>query len=208
MKEMIYNDPDLGEIIFRKNPRSRRLSIRVNSSGVSVTVPRVVPFKIALAFLISKKDWIIKTRKKQQGKIAPISTEEIEKLRPLAKKILPLKLQTLAKRYGFQYNKVFIKNNTSNWGSCSTKKNINLNINLLRTPELLQDYVILHELCHLRYMNHGQEFHALLENLCKDNLSQLVSKGDQDAIKFNSELKPKSSVHRSLEKKLKEYRLK
>ena len=56
----------------------------------------------------------------------------------------------LACRFGFKYARVFIKHNLTNWGSCSSKGNINLNLNLLRLPEHLADYVILHELCHLR----------------------------------------------------------
>ncbi len=48
--------------------------------------------------------------------------------------------------------------------------NINLNINLVRLPHELRDYVFLHELCHLRHMNHGPEFHALLESLCPGHL--------------------------------------
>ena len=54
----------------------------------------------------------------------------------------------------------------SNWGSCSELGNINLNLNLMRLPEHLRDYVMLHELCHLRHLDHGPEFHALLESLC------------------------------------------
>ena len=61
--------------------------------------------------------------------------------------------------------RVAIKNNVSNWGSCSSKGNINLNMRLILLPEHLQDYVILHELCHLRYPDHGPAFHALLDSL-------------------------------------------
>ncbi|MBR5736814.1 MAG: M48 family metallopeptidase [Bacteroidales bacterium] len=88
-----------------------------------------------------------------------------EALRAEAKAWLIPRLATLAEKYGFTYNKVFIKNNISNWGSCSTKGNINLNMQLMRLPEELRDYVILHELCHLRQLNHGAEFHALLDSL-------------------------------------------
>ena len=89
-----------------------------------------------------------------------------EALRAEAKAWLIPRLQELAAAHGFTYNKVFIKNNVSNWGSCSTKGNINLNMQLMRLPEELRDYVILHELCHLRQLNHGAEFHALLDSLC------------------------------------------
>ncbi len=91
---------------------------------------------------------------------------QVEKLRAQAKEVLPPRLAQLAAQHGFTYNKVFIKNNVSNWGSCSSKGNINLNLRLVGLPQELQDYVMLHELCHLKYLNHGKEFHALLESVC------------------------------------------
>ena len=93
-------------------------------------------------------------------------TPEIAALRAEAKRVLPVRLRELADLHGFRYNAVRIKHNRSNWGSCSVKGNINLNLNLMRLPEELRDYVLLHELCHLRYLNHGPEFHALLEQVC------------------------------------------
>ena len=74
----------------------------------------------------------------------------------------------------FSYNRLFLKNNVSNWGSCSTKRNINLNVNLVNLPEHLIRYVILHELCHLVYMNHGTRFHALLDSVCGGKEKELA----------------------------------
>ena len=96
----------------------------------------------------------------------PISSPEVLRLRAEAEGYLPQRLSELSRQTGLEYNKVRIKHNVSNWGSCSSKKNINLNLNIMRLPPELQDYVMLHELCHLRHMNHGPEFHALLESLC------------------------------------------
>ena len=95
-----------------------------------------------------------------------METPEVARLRAEAKERLPPRLRELAAGNGFEFNRVVIKHNVSNWGSCSSKGNINLNLNLVRLPRELQDYVMLHELCHLKYMNHGPEFHALLESLC------------------------------------------
>ena len=96
---------------------------------------------------------------------APVNAQ-VEALRAQAKRDLPPRLASLAAQHGFTYNKVFIKNNVSNWGSCSSRKNINLNLRLVTLPQELQDYVMLHELCHLKYLNHGPQFHALLESVC------------------------------------------
>ena len=95
-------------------------------------------------------------------------TPEVAQLRAAAKAYLPGRLRELAAQYGFEFNQVRIKHNVSNWGSCSSKKNINLNLNLMRLPVELRDYVMLHELCHLREMNHGPQFKALLASVCPD----------------------------------------
>ena len=92
--------------------------------------------------------------------------EAVEAMRKQAKATLPPRLAELAALHGFAYKKVFIKNNVSNWGSCSSLKNINLNLRVVTLPQELQDYVMLHELCHLKYLNHGAEFHKLLESVC------------------------------------------
>jgi Zn-dependent peptidase ImmA (M78 family) len=90
----------------------------------------------------------------------------------------------LANRYDFLYNKVTIKHNSTNWGSCSARNNINLNLNIVRLPAPLRDYVLLHELCHLRHHDHGQAFHLLLEHVCTDNLLKLCETGDQQATEL------------------------
>ena len=111
---------------------------------------------------------------------APV-TPEVERMRAQAKAQLPPRLAALATLHGFQYKRVFIKNNRSNWGSCSSLGNINLNLRLVSLPEELQDYVMLHELCHLKYLNHSPQFHALLESVCPG--------------------------HRALEKQIKQYKI-
>ena len=113
--------------------------------------------------------WRIRRVRRPRRKLA--ETEETEALRREARKVLPVRLAELAAEHGFEYNQVRIKHNVSNWGSCSSKGNINLNLNLMRLPEHLRDYVMIHELCHLRYMNHGPKFHALLESVCPGHLA-------------------------------------
>jgi len=68
--------------------------------------------------------------------------------------------------YGHSYKKVFIKNTKSRWGSCSVKGNLNFNYKLLFLPQELCDYVIIHELCHLKEFNHGRDFWTLVAKTC------------------------------------------
>ena len=181
--EKIYSDSQIGDVVFRKRKGSRRISIRVHPvKGVSVTVPYMVPYMAAEAFFRLKRDWVLETMARQKEKykdVAPADPQEVESLRRQAKKVLPVRLAELAGRYGFTYNRVAIKHNSSNWGSCSAKNNINLNLNIVRLPAALQDYILLHELCHLRHHDHGHAFHLLLEHVCTDNLLKHCDTGDE-----------------------------
>lgn len=184
--EKIYRDPQIGDVVFRKSTRSRSISIRVHPvKGVSVSVPYIVPYSVAQAFFHTRRQWILETMARQKEKykdVPQVSPQEVEALRRQAKAELPQRLAELAQRYGFVYKRVTIKHNASNWGSCSTLGNINLNLNVVRLPKILQDYVLLHELCHLRHQDHGHAFHLLLEHVLTDNLVKSMSEeGKSDA---------------------------
>ena len=181
----VYTDPDLGEVVFRRNRRSRGMSISVHPRrGVTVTLPWHKSYRNGVGFLLTKREWAMETLERQRSMLIDEpepSPEGIEAMRAEAKKVLPVRLAELARKYSFEYNQVRIKHNVSNWGSCSRKGNINLNLNLMRLPENLRDYVMLHELCHLRQPDHSPRFHDLLESLCPG--------------------------HRAMEKELRKYRI-
>lgn len=178
----IIVDPEIGEVMFRKSLRSRSLSIRVHPvKGVSVSVPYIVPYAAARLFFEARRQWVIDTMARQREKCRDLprtSPEEVEALRHQARKELPERLAVLAERYGFSYNRVAIKHNATNWGSCSSKGNINLNLSILRLPDILRDYVLLHELCHLRHQDHGHSFHLLLEHVLTDHILREADNGD------------------------------
>lgn len=180
--QKVYLDPEIGEVVFRKSVKARRVSIRVHPvKGVRVSVPYMVPYSAAMAFFKTNRGKVMQIlhNQKESMKDAPsVSTAEIEALRRQAKAELLPRLAELASRYGFTYNNVTIKHNSSNWGSCSTKKNINLNLNIVRLPYPLRDYILLHELCHLRHQDHGEAFHLLLEHLLTDNLMSRLPSGE------------------------------
>ncbi len=134
----------------------------------------------------------------------------VEVMRSEAKLVLPKRLAFFASRYGFRYGKVTVKHNSSNWGSCSGKGNINLNLNLVRLPEPLCDYVLLHELAHLSFRDHGKRFHALLEKLCADDMARLAAGGDPylDGLAGRIEKsRAEFPVSRTMEREMKGYRL-
>lgn len=218
MAEKVYKDPDVGDVIIRKDSRCRRVTLRVHPfKGVRISVPSYVSYDFALQFFLTKKDWVIGTLESQRKKI-PESVPQmdanelagyIESLRLKAKIVLIPKTAYLAQKYGFKIQKVTIKHNKSNWGSCSTRGNINLNLSLVLVPSLLQDYVILHELAHLKHQNHGEMFHALVEKMCQDRFFELLSEGDELAEKLLPEIKKTHAaypVEHVLEKSIKNYR--
>ena len=184
----IYAYPQLGEVLFVKRKGLKRMSLRVHPvKGVSVSVPYMVPYAMAMAFFRLKRDWVIQTVARQKEKYANVpkaDPAQIEQMRKQAKAELPVRLAELAVMYGFVYNRVAIKHNTTNWGSCSSKNNINLNLNIVRLPAILRDYILLHELCHLRHHDHGQAFHLLLEHVCTDTVLKACDAGDETAKKI------------------------
>lgn len=212
--EKIYNDPEIGKVTFVKKPRTRRIGIKVHPvKGVSVNVPWLVPYSAALSFFLSKRDRVLSVMKLQRQKyesVKDITPRRIEEMRAEARAQLPARLAVLAGRYGFEYGRVTVRHNVSNWGSCSSRGNISLNLNLVRLPSVLRDYVMLHELCHLRHLDHGPAFHQLLERLCADNVLQLASEGDEDALRIAREAAASRSrypFHKMMTASIKRYPL-
>lgn len=85
-----------------------------------------------------------------------------------ARDYLPARARELAAKYGFSFHNVAIRNQRTRWGSCSSNGNLNFNQRLMMAPPQAIDYVIIHELCHLREMNHSPRFWALVAQFCPD----------------------------------------
>lgn len=91
-----------------------------------------------------------------------------------AKEYLPLRLETMATLKGFKYDKVTIRNSVTRWGSCSSKNNISLSLHLMKLPDELIDYILLHELCHTVQKNHGPKFWELLNRVTDGRAKHLA----------------------------------
>ncbi len=161
----------VGTVLLERSSRARRISVSIRPfKGVRVAVPFGVSFDKAQMFAQSKAGWIIKHLGKMEHlelrakALSPTSPID----RSAARKVLIDRLNLLAKKYGFTYNRVFIRNQKTRWGSCSTKNNINLNVNLVRLPDELIDYTILHELVHTRVKNHSRRFWDQMDMLLGD----------------------------------------
>jgi predicted metal-dependent hydrolase len=169
----------VGPVLLERSRRARHIGITVKPfKGVRVAVPAGVSFRKALEFARERADWIRRHAAKmhwyeERVKAAPVRPLKIDKTK--AKKFLTDRLEKLARQYGFDYNRVSIRSQRTRWGSCSAKNNISLNMKLLRLPDDLIDYVILHELVHTRVHNHGKQFWAEL-NKYVNNAKKLAKR--------------------------------
>lgn len=158
---MILNDDEFGEVIVRKSPLSRNVKFSISTSGrLAMSVP-----KYTSDFLV--KHFLNVNRKMIREKL-PVKNPAEQRTRDYQKKILmkkakeylPYRLEYYAKLYGYSYSKCRLTHANTRWGSCSSNQTISLNIGLMKVPEVLRDYVIIHELAHLNHMNHSKAFWA------------------------------------------------
>ena len=156
---MIIQDKEFGEVIVRKNSLSRSIKFSVSTSGrLSMSVPTYTSEFLAKRFLNSNRDIIrdklpIKDPTEQRAR-----DYQKNMLMKKAKEYLPYRLEYFAKLYGYSYSKCRLSHANTRWGSCSSNKTISLNIGLMKLPEVLRDYVIIHELAHLNHMDHSRAF--------------------------------------------------
>lgn len=102
---------------------------------------------------------------RKENPYGKITYEDMLKLASLAKETLPPRVKMFARRIGVTYGRITIRNQKTRWGSCSSKGNLNFNCLLMLTPPDVQDYVIVHELCHRKQMNHSPLFWAEVEKI-------------------------------------------
>ncbi len=167
---------NVGPVLFETSIRARRINITVRPGvGVRVAVPRGISFERAEMLVRTKLDWILRhltrpkdkdSRNKSRHEGIAVPSTGIDSME--ARLLLIKRLGELAQEHGFTFNRVFIRNQKTRWGSCSAKNNINLNLRLVALPQELSNYVILHELVHTRIKNHGPEFWNELERIAVD----------------------------------------
>jgi predicted metal-dependent hydrolase len=162
----------IGPVLLERSKRARHLNITVRPfGGIRAAVPFGFSYKEAERVIRANIGWIKKRQKKikqAQQKYDSLLKESTEIDKTSTREILVNRLKELSEMNGFSYNKVFIRNQKTRWGSCSAKNNISLNMKLLLLPEELRDYVILHELVHTQIKNHSPKFWEELEKYVGD----------------------------------------
>ena len=144
---------------------ARRYVMRVRPDGaLRVTIPRGGSQAEARRFAERHLDWALRQRSKQLAARRPPELEQ--ELRARAQRELPPRLLGLAEQYGLTVNRVTIRDQRSRWGSCSAKGHIALNYRLMLMPESVRDYILVHELMHLRQADHSRKFWRHVEAAC------------------------------------------
>lgn len=161
--------------------RSRRRSIVLSVNSKAEVILKV-PYRTTNAeinrILSERQDWIrthvarVRFARASADTLAPLTDEELRQLSHQATQYIPPRVVMYAERIGVSYGRITIRHQRTRWGSCSTKGNLNFNCLLMLTPPEVIDYVIVHELCHRKEMNHSTRFWALLASILPDYMQQ------------------------------------
>lgn len=158
--------------VIRSNRKT--VAIQVNSDlSVTVRAPYSASEKDIEEILKKKEAWIsrhIEKIKKTKERFEAEPTEKLtrEKVIALAEealKVIPERVEYFAKVIGVTYGKITVRNQKTRWGSCSSKGNLNFNCFLMLAPPEVLDYVVVHELCHRKQMNHSKAFWLEVEKV-------------------------------------------
>ena len=162
--DYLVEHPEVGTIKYIGNNKAKRIIISVKPEFVRVVIPKRQSFKSAQRFVESRLEWIKKNKTKI--KLQTQKKQELPEIdKKIARKVLCRRIGELAQLHNFVYNRISIRKQKTRWGSCSSKDNINLNMNLLHLPSELIDYVLLHELVHTKVKNHSNDFWDELETV-------------------------------------------
>jgi predicted metal-dependent hydrolase len=165
-KELTFQNKNIPySVRVSRRARHMRLAVYCDSSVV-LTLPLGLDLGRAEKFIESKLAWIAKSLERfrpfKNRPAIKLGRRDYKKHRVEALSIAKAKVEQWNNIYGFSYNRVNIKNQKTRWGSCSKKGNLNFNYKIAHLPEPLVDYLIVHELCHLKEFNHSKNFWSLV----------------------------------------------
>lgn len=155
--------------IIRSNRKT--ISLKVTPGGqLEVRCPRNMPTRQVRQFVLSKQDWIEAALSKlyQRPALPAFTDQDLKAMTAHAKAIIPPRVAYFADRIGVTYGTITIRHQRSRWGSCTAKGNLNFNCLLTQMPPEMLDYIIVHELCHRKEMNHSPRFWAEVSKYMPD----------------------------------------
>jgi len=154
--------------IIRSSRKTIAIEIKANGA-LLVRCPRRMSMEDIRKFVQSKESWIEKHSIDPDAvEQPPYTGEELLQLRKLARELVEARAAHYAPLVGVEYNRIAIRALRTRWGSCSTRGNLNFNCLLALVPPDVLDYVVVHELCHRKQMNHSRAFWAEVEAVLPD----------------------------------------
>ncbi len=171
--------------------RSKRktVSLEIKHDGsLLVRAPQRLSVRAIEAFVLSRESWIREKLRKYESRplLSRLTEAELEDLKKQARADLSARTARLAPLVGVSYGRITIRAQKTRWGSCSREGNLNFNCLLMLAPEEIRNYVVIHELCHRKEMNHSPRFWAEVAKVCpgyathrrwlKDNGGALISR--------------------------------
>ena len=160
------------EFYYVRHRRARRYVVRLDVDGrIRITIPRGGSRREAEAFAERQAGWIRqRVREHHEARAArpDLTSEEKRRFRSMATDTLPDRLFALASRHGLAVTRISVRNQRSRWGSCGRDGHICLNWRLVLMPEWVRDYVLIHELMHLRRMDHSPTYWRLVADACPE----------------------------------------
>ena len=171
------NISELDSVTFTRSPKAKYQRITVRSDKtITVIIPRSGSLNEAKQFLKSKITWIQRQLQKIDQQVQCQDTPDLDIDLEKAQIHLFNRLDYFSEKYNFPYNRSGFRCQKTRWGSCSGKNNISLNVNIAFLPDELQDYVLLHELVHIKVKNHSRKFWAELDKYTNGRAKELSRK--------------------------------
>lgn len=158
-----------------KRSNRRTLSLEVTAdSRVIVRAPFSVSGQEIERFVRDREEWLLQSlekaaeRRQRKASYRSLTQAELEELAQRAAESFPQKVRYYARQAGVTYGRITIRHQRTRWGSCSATGNLNFNCLLMLAPDKVQDYVVVHELCHRKEMNHSKRFWQEVERIMPD----------------------------------------
>jgi len=182
LKKIKLNDKEIN-FVLKSNPLAKRIRIIIHQNGrIVITKPKRASAAIALNFLKSQSSFILRRLQELEDKNKDLfgltgesnindyfkSQKDYQKNKLAASVFIKERLDFFNQFYKLKYGRVSIRNQSTRWGSCSRQGNLNFNYRLFFLPKELADYIIVHELCHLKELNHSVIFWELVKQVIPD----------------------------------------